>query len=253
MSRSTAVAPVADREAAQPRIAALQLGDPYADIELGYVDWGPADAEHVVLCVHGLTRNARDFDTLAKTLATHAVRTIAVNMVGRGHSTWLSDPAGYRIPNYVAHVSAFLQRLELPRVDWIGTSMGGLIGMGLAARETHPIKRLILNDVGPFIPEAALKQIQTYLGMDHRFATLEELETHLRIVHAGFGPLSDEEWGHLAFHSAHRTSDGWHLNYDPAIRVPYRELAEADIEMWQLWNEISCPTSCCTAQKVTSF
>lgn len=226
----------------QPKLATLRLGGTYADIELSYVDWGPADAEQVVFCVHGLTRNARDFDTLAKALAEHAVRVIAVDMVGRGHSTWLSNPEDYLVPNYAAHISLFLSQLKLPRIDWIGTSMGGIIGIALAAQECSPINRLILNDIGPFIAEAALMQIQTYLGVDQRFTNIEGVETHLRTIHAGFGPLSNAQWHHLAFHSARETSDGWRLSYDPAIRVSSRKLATGDIEMWQLWDKIRCPT-----------
>ncbi len=225
-----------------PRLSRLRLGPPYEDIELNYADWGDPESKQVVLCIHGLTRNARDFDTIARALAERGPRVIAVNIVGRGGSSWLADPKQYQIPTYAAHVASFLKSLEVNQIDWIGTSMGGIIGMALAAQETSPIRRLILNDVGPYIAEAALKQIQDYLGLDLVFANLDELEQHLRLIHAGFGNLDDAEWRHLAVHSARETRDGWRLEYDPAIRVPYLDYAASDVDTWGLWDKIRCPT-----------
>ena len=125
--------------------------------------------------------------------------------------------------------------------------MGGIIGMFLAAQDasegrSRRLRRLVLNDIGPFVPKSALKQLQSYLGLDLRFDSLVELEKHLRFIHAGFGPLSDAQWRHLAQHSSRETADGWRLLYDPAIRVPYMEIADEDIDMWALWDQIDCPT-----------
>ncbi len=223
------------------KLETIALDGVYAGIELGYVDWGgPADG--TVVCVHGLTRNARDFDALAQALAARGRRVIAIDVSGRGRSSWLGDPMGYVVPHYVGHLSRFLALLGLERVDWVGTSMGGIIGMGLAAAEASPIARLVLNDIGPFVPREALVQIQTYLGLDLVFASLEEVEQHLRTVHAGFGRLEDQDWRHLAEHGSLRKEEGWRLRYDPAIRIPYADLSAADIDLWALWDRISAPT-----------
>jgi pimeloyl-ACP methyl ester carboxylesterase len=219
----------------------LDLGAPH-NVALGYAEWGKPDATQTILCVHGLTRNARDFDFLAKALAEKGARIIAISMVGRGTSSWLADPMGYSAANYVGHVLQFIADLRLGRVDWIGTSMGGLIGMLIAAGDNNPIRRLVLNDIGPFIPIAALGQINTYVGQDPLFATLAEAEAYLRKIHAGFGPLTDEQWHHLAVHSTRKVDGGLRLHYDPAIKVPFAKTADADFDLWALWEKIRCPT-----------
>ena len=227
----------------QPRaLGKLELGVPWPDVALAYTDWGEPDAEQVVVCVHGLTRNARDFDFLAQALAARGLRAIAVDVAGRGLSSWLADPQGYAVPTYAAQMLRFLELMKLGPVDWVGTSMGGLIGMVLAAREAPPLRRLVLNDVGPFVPAEALKQIQAYLGIELSFESLEALESHLRAIHASFGPLTDSQWRHLAKHSARETAEGWRLSYDPAIRVPFEAAAAEDIDLWPLWDAIQVPT-----------
>jgi pimeloyl-ACP methyl ester carboxylesterase len=224
------------------RLSSLALGAPFPDIELAYVDWGAPDAEHVVVCVHGLTRNSRDFDFLAAALADRGMRIIAVDVVGRGRSTWLDDPQAYAVPAYAAHLAHFLERLSLPSVDWVGTSMGGLVGMFVAAAGGTPIRRLILNDIGPFVPSEALRQIRSYLGLELRFATLGALEAHLRTIHAPFGPLTDAQWRHLAQHGARPSEGGWVLGYDPAIRIPFQDAADDDLALWEVWDAIRAPT-----------
>lgn len=216
------------------------LGDPFADVSLGYLEHGPETGEPV-LCLHGLTRNAHDFGRLARGLAARGRRVIAVDMPGRGKSSWLADPLGYKVENYARYVARFHDLLDLGPVDWVGTSMGGLIGIEVAANDLLPIRRLILNDVGPFVPAEALGMIRSYLGLDLRFASLEELEAHLRLIHAGFGPLSDAEWHDLARHSAKETPEGWRLSYDPAIRVAF-EAHQGPIDVWASWDRIKCPT-----------
>ncbi|HEX6103727.1 MAG TPA: alpha/beta hydrolase [Alphaproteobacteria bacterium] len=220
----------------------MTLDGPFAEIELGYADWGAPAASRVAVCVHGLTRNARDFDPLAEALVGRGFRVIAVDVVGRGRSSWLPDPKGYVVPHYVGHLSRFLALMGLRGVDWIGTSMGGIIGMGLAAADETPIGRLVLNDIGPFVPREALVNIQTYLGLDLGFSSLEEVEQHLRMVHSGFGRLEDHQWRHLAEHGSRRDERGWRLHYDPAIRIPYADLTDGDIDLWPIWDRIACPT-----------
>lgn len=223
------------------QIKRLELQAPFEDLYISYVDRGAADSEKVALCVHGLTRNSRDFDSLARHLVSREYRVIAVDVVGRGNSAWLSDPAQYVVPAYAAQLVQFVQLLEIESLVWIGTSMGGLIGMALAAGGETFINRLVLNDVGPFVPAAALQDIQAYLGMDPRFETLEELEQHLRRIHAPFGALTDDQWRHLATHSSRETKDGWVLSYDPAIRIPFAEASGEDVDIWEVWEGIRCP------------
>ena len=208
---------------------------------LSYADWGRAGATRTVVCVHGLTRNGRDFDHLARVLAGDR-RVICPDIAGRGLSDPLTDPEHYALPTYVAHMVQLLGRLGLDEVDWVGTSMGGLIGMGVAAMEASPIRRLVLNDVGPFLPKIALQRINTYLGLDLRFASLEALEAHLREIHAGFGPLTDAEWRHLAEHSAARREDGrFGLNYDQRLGQPMKTGPIEDVDLWPVWDQIRCP------------
>ena len=223
------------------QIKRLELQAPFEDLHLAYVDWGAADSEKVALCVHGLTRNSRDFDSLARHMVSQEYRVIAVDVVGRGNSAWLSDPAQYVVPAYAAQLVQFVRLLEIESLVWIGTSMGGIVGMILAAGGEKFIDRLVLNDVGPFVPAAALREIQAYVGMAPRFETLEELEQHLRLIHAPFGALTDDQWRHLAAHSSVKTKDGWVLSYDPAIRIPFTEAGDEDVDIWEVWEGIRCP------------
>jgi pimeloyl-ACP methyl ester carboxylesterase len=204
-----------------------------------YFEWGASDAD-VVICVHGLTRNAHDFDRLASRLA-NRYRVVTVDMVGRGGSDWLTNPADYTYAQYQADMNALLARLEVERVHWIGTSMGGLTGMFLAGLPGTPIESLLLNDVGPFIPKAALQRIAGYVG-GTRFSSLLELERHLRTVHAPFGPLSDEDWAHLVRHGHRVLPDGaLALDYDPAIAENLKKDI-ADVSLWPSWDKVSCRT-----------
>ena len=208
---------------------------------LSYADWGSPGAARTVVCVHGLTRNGRDFDHLARVLAGDR-RVICPDIAGRGLSDPLTDPEHYALPTYVAHMVQLLSRLGLDEVDWVGTSMGGLIGMGVAAVEASPIRRLVLNDIGPFLPKPALQRINSYLGLDLRFASLDALEAHLREIHAGFGPLTDAEWRHLAEYSAARREDGrFGLNYDQRLGQPMKTGPIEDVDLWPVWDQIRCP------------
>jgi pimeloyl-ACP methyl ester carboxylesterase len=214
---------------------------PNGFIRVAYAEWpGPPGAPTVV-CVHGLTRNGRDFDALAAALsATH--RVVCPDMPGRGESAWLAKPEAYGYPLYLSVAAALIARLDVETVDWIGTSMGGLIGMMLAAQAEAPIRRFVINDVGPFLPKAALERIGSYVGQDPRFESIEALEAYLRRVHAPFGPLSDAEWRHLAQHSSRRREDGgFGLAYDPHIGDAFKgELA--DVDLWSVWDQLRAKT-----------
>jgi pimeloyl-ACP methyl ester carboxylesterase len=222
-------------------IRRVQVEGPDRAYGLSYADWGAPGKARTVVCVHGLTRNGRDFDHLARVLAADR-RVICPDVVGRGLSDPLTNPEDYALPTYIGHMAQLLHKLGLTEVDWVGTSMGGLIGMGLAAMEASPIQRLVLNDVGPFLPKAALERINSYLGLDLRFSSLEALEAHLREIHAGFGPLTDAEWRHLAEHSAARREDGrFGLNYDQRLSLPMTTGPIENLELWPVWDQIRCP------------
>jgi pimeloyl-ACP methyl ester carboxylesterase len=212
---------------------------------LAFEEWGDRDAPPV-LCVHGLTRNGRDFDALASALA-GSRRVICVDLPGRGHSDWLDDPMLYQAQHYVTaltHLLAWIGR----DVAWIGTSLGGICGMIVTAADGAPVTRLVLNDVGPFIPAAALRRVRDYVVSSGdsprmvRFSDIEAIERHLRIVHAPFGPLSDAQWTELARNSARALPDGrFTMHYDPKIAEPLRDTEPEDVDMWELWDRIRVP------------
>ncbi len=184
-----------------------------------YYEWGEADNPEVVVCVHGLTRTGRDFDVLAHRLA-RRFRVVCPDIVGRGLSDWLGPKSDYGIPQYLSDITTLLGKLRPRRLLWVGTSMGGILGMALAAQPGSLIDRLVLNDVGGEIAAAALQRIGSYVGAAHRFASLTQAEAHVRKIHAGFGPLTDAQWRHLTWHSVRQEVDGrWVLRYDPAIAV----------------------------------
>jgi pimeloyl-ACP methyl ester carboxylesterase len=226
----------------QPRIGSFQGCSPGGFHEVFYSEWGDPAATRVVVCCHGLTRNGRDFDVLAARLvATAPIRVICPDVAGRGRSQWLMDPLHYGYPQYIADMTALILRLGVPRVDWIGTSMGGLIGMFLAAAPNGPIRSLVMNDVGPVLSRAPLQRIADYVGTDERFATLSTLEAHLRRVHAPFGPLTDAQWRHLTRHGHRFNADGsYGLAYDPRIAVNVK-LGVQDWDFWSVWDNITCP------------
>ena len=220
-----------------PRLRHVSFLLPQGFFDLAYAEWGPSGVRPVV-CAHGLTRNGRDFDALAASLAAQGRRVIAVDFPGRGRSAWLPDPALYAFPVYLGALAALLARLDAPEIDWVGTSMGGIAGMMIAAQPRNPVARLVLNDVGAFIPKAALARIAGYVGGDPRFASLAEVEAHLRRVAAPFGPLSDAQWRHLATHGAVATPTGWRLHHDPAIATAFLAAPPADVDLWPVWERI---------------
>ena len=196
-----------------------------------------------VVCVHGLTRNSGDFDGLAAALASRCGRrVICPDVVGRGCSDWLPNPALYGYPQYLADAAALLARIDAPQVDWVGTSMGGLIGMLLAAQPGSPIRRLVMNDVGPLVPKAGLERIAAYVGKDPVFEDVAAVEAYLRYVLSGFGAISDAGWRRLATYSARpRAEGGFGLAYDPGIAAAFSAAPISDVDLWALWDKVSCP------------
>jgi pimeloyl-ACP methyl ester carboxylesterase len=221
------------------REGAVRWLSPAGFFTLRWWEWGPADGAPVI-CVHGLTRSGRDFDALGQALGAAGRRVICPDLPGRGASDWLPDPMLYQPPVYVGALSHLLARIDGP-VDWVGTSLGGLCGMALAATPGHPIRRLVLNDIGAFIPRDAMARIRDYMGQDRFFPDLASLEAHLRLVHAPFGPLSDAQWRHLAETSARPASGGVALHYDPAIARPILSQKPQALDMQALWEKVTIP------------
>ena len=213
---------------------------PHGFHRLQYHEWGDAENPDVLICAHGLTRNGRDFDDIARTLCAR-YRVLCPDLPGRGKSEWLTHKEDYAYPVYCADMAALIARSGAQTVDWIGTSMGGLIGMLLAAQPHSPVRRLVINDVGPFIPKSSLERIAAYVGKSVSYETFEAFEQYIRVVSAPFGPLTDAQWRHLAETSARRSDDErWTTNYDPGIATPFRK-AIADVELWPFWDLIRCP------------
>ena len=218
----------------------LGLG-PHGFHRVAYTEWGDSANPHVLICVHGLSRNGRDFDTLAAAIADR-YRVICPDIVGRGESDWLKHSADYSYPQYLADMNALIARLNVQTIDWVGTSMGGLIGMMLAAQPQTPIRKLVMNDVGPFIPKAALERLSAYVGRVPNMESVADVEQYLRVVLAPFGKLTDAQWQHMARFSAKRESEGkYGLHYDPAIAEVFKGSAMQDINLWPFWQMVVCP------------
>lgn len=248
----------------------LSLG-PEGFHRVAYTDWGDPGSRDVVLCVHGLSRNSRDFDDLAGELS-HTCRVVCMDVVGRGDSDWLEDKSGYTFSTYLSDAAALIARVTTPpragllaglqerflgrspetRLHWVGTSMGGLIGMLLAAKRGSPIRRLVLNDVGAFVPWASLFRLKGYVGKQGRFESLEEADAYVRKVCAPFGKLSPAQWRHLVEHSVFQLEDGGYaLRYDPGISHPANLNADPElpigpeflrgIDLWATWSAVTCP------------
>ena len=234
----------------EPVLCNVQCLDGRGLHRMAYWQWGDAANPKVLVCVHGLTRQGRDFDALARSLCGE-YRVICPDVVGRGRSDWLADPAGYGVPGYVADMVSLLARLDAEGVDWVGTSMGGLIGLGLASLDGAPVRKLVLNDVGPVIEFAALQRIGSYVGQSGFWRTLDEAADALWALSQGFGPHSREQWLALTapqLKPATRDGvEGFTTRVDPGIAVPFRaitpELAKAgEAMLWQAYDRLRCPT-----------
>jgi pimeloyl-ACP methyl ester carboxylesterase len=233
----------------EPRLHAVQCLAPEGLHRMAYWEWGDAANPRVLVCVHGLSRQGRDFDALARAVC-GSYRVVCPDVVGRGRSDRLRQPLSYAIPQYVADMVTLLARLDARELAWVGTSMGGLIGLGLAALPDSPVQRLVLNDVGPVIEWAALERIRGYLGVARHWDTLDEAADALWEISQGFGPHTREEW--LALTRPMLVPDtaqgtGFRPHYDPAIAVPFRSLtpelaAAGEAQLWQAYDAVRCPT-----------
>jgi len=220
----------------------VQCSSPHGLHRMHYVEWGDEDNPRILICVHGLTRNCRDFDFLAQALAGE-YRVICPDVAGRGSSEWLKVSDDYGFPLYVADMVTLIARVDTESVDWVGSSMGGLIGMLLAAHPGNPVRRLVLNDVGPVVTGVSLQRIGQYVGNAPPFPDLRAAELYIRAVSATFGPLTDAQWRHLTVHSLRRDTDGqYRMAYDPDVAAPFRKITNyVDTDLWGIYEQIKCP------------
>jgi pimeloyl-ACP methyl ester carboxylesterase len=244
----------------EPILDFVTCPDPKGMHRMAYWSLGEPSASHVVLCVHGLTRQGRDFDLLAQALIASAkaanlpsVRVICPDVVGRGKSDWLQDPMGYQFAQYAGDMALLLQSLNaqraIERLDWVGTSMGGVIGMLLAAQPLPtPVRRLVLNDIGPVVSWSSILNMKSYVGQVGKFQTVQEAAHAMWQISKSFGPHTSEEWLALSQNMVRRLEDGsFTLHYDPAIGVPVRSVTQAQAEageaaLWQVYDLIQCKT-----------
>lgn len=233
-----------------PRLGFVQCISPAGLHRMAYHEWGDPANPRVLMCVHGLTRTGRDFDVLARAMSDQ-YRVVCPDVVGRGRSEWLADPRHYIVPQYVSDMVTLIARLNVDQVDWFGTSMGGLIGMGLAGLPKSPVRKLLLNDVGPRITAQALERIGAYLGLPVRFKTFEEGLAYLQTISASFGRHTPEQWRELngAILKPVQGVEGleWGLHYDPALAVPFREtppeaVQAGELALWHMFEAAPGPT-----------
>ncbi|WP_427313097.1 alpha/beta fold hydrolase [Cupriavidus sp. H39] len=234
---------------ASPRLGFVQCISPAGLHRMAYHEWGDPANPRVLVCAHGLTRTGRDFDAVASALCGD-YRVVCPDVVGRGRSGWLANPDGYIVPQYVSDMVTLIARLNVEKVDWFGTSMGGLIGMGLAGLPNSPVRKLLLNDVGPKIALSAVERIGAYLGLPVRFKTFEEGLAYLQTISASFGRHTPEQWRELnaAILKPVQGADGleWGLHYDPQLAVPFRKstpeaVAAGEAALWRGFEAIEAP------------
>lgn len=235
----------------EPRIKSVQCSSPAGLHRMAYKEWGDPGNARVLVCVHGVTRVSDDFDHLARALCGH-YRVVCPDVAGRGRSDPLRDPDLYTVPQYVSDMVTLIARVTAGdgegTVDWFGTSMGGLIGMVLASLGGTPIRKLVLNDIGPALDPTALARIGQYIGEDLRFASFDEGAQFVREVSLSFGPHSDEQWKKLAGDVLREAPDGsWGRHYDLALAQPFRAMTPdvtkaAEAELWRAFDAIGCPT-----------
>ena len=231
----------------QVRIESVQCISPDGLHQMVYKEWGDPDNPNVLLCVHGVTRLSDDFDVLARVLSGR-YRVICPDVVGRGRSGWLKNPQYYQVPQYISDMVTLIARVNPGNLSFLGTSMGGLIGMGLASLKDNPIQKLILNDIGPYLNVTALTRIAQYISQPIRFATFDEAALYVRTISSTFGEHTEEEWHKFCKDVLRQDNDGmWIRHYDLNLAVSMQgitpELAQAmQVMMWAAYDAISCPT-----------
>ena len=209
---------------------------------LAYRDYGNKTAQPIV-CIHGLTGNGSDFDALSFALADEGYRFISLDLAGRGHSDFLDDSNLYNYDTYKTDILALLDHLNLKTVDWLGVSLGGLLGIWLAAEDNSPIRRMIINDVGPEVPQAALDFIANVISERYEFENVNELETRMRQTRGlTWGPMSEDGWAHMAHHN-HRTLENGKVTYayDPRIADVFKTQPIGAVDLWPCWEKIIQP------------
>ena len=232
--------------AGEPRLLRVQCLDARGLHRMAYWEWGDPASQRVLVCVHGLLRQGRDLDTLARAMQ-REFRVVCPDVVGRGESDRLVDPSGYDFPGYLADMVTLLARLDVESVAWVGTSMGGLIGMLLASLPGSPIARLVVNDIGPSIDAAGIARIAAYIGAPITWASEDEAADYLLAISRGFGPHSRDEWMALTRPMLRPDGARFKLHYDPAIAVPMRAItperaAAGQAAVWAAYDAIRCPT-----------
>lgn len=235
------------RRSDQARIESVQCISPDGLHVMAYKDWGEQDNPDVLLCVHGVTRVSDDFDVLARELSGQ-YRVICPDIVGRGRSGWLRNPQHYQIQQYVSDVVTLIARIKAQNLSFLGTSMGGMIGMGLASLQDNPVQKLVLNDIGPNLNFPALTRIGQYINQPIRYASFEEAENYIRTISQTFGEHSQEEWHKFCRDVLRQDKDGmWIKHYDLNIAMTMQaitpDLAQsAQTMMWAAYDAITCPT-----------
>ena len=221
----------------------MQCASPVGLHRIAYREWGDARNREVLLCVHGLTRSSRDFDELARALCGQ-YRVVCPDIAGRGDSDRLADAKLYNWAQYVADMVTLVARLDVDAVNWLGTSLGGLVGLALAAQNGNPVNKLILNDAAPVIAKASLERIASYVGKAPVFASLDEAEKYIRAISAPFGEHSDAQWRTLTESWVRKSEDGtWRPHYDLRIAEAYNaSMPDKDLELWHLYDAVRCPT-----------
>ena len=240
----------------EPTLNYLPCPDAGTGHRMAYWQWGDPAAAHTVVCVHGLSRQGRDFDVLSRALVARAggaIRVVCPDVAGRGQSEWLIDPMGYQLPVYAADMLALLVHLRPKTLDWVGTSMGGLIGMAVCAHAAAvgmQVRKLVLNDVGPTVQWDSIVRIATYLGRSMQFASVQQAADAMWAISTSFGPHTPEQWLELSRHMVKPLPDGQAgvtLHYDPAIAVPVRAMtqdmaAQGEALLWQVYDNITAQT-----------
>jgi pimeloyl-ACP methyl ester carboxylesterase len=237
-----------------PRLNYVPCPHPGGSHNMAFWEWGAPDAAHTIVCAHGLSRQGRDFDVLAQALVARAnapLRVVCPDVAGRGRSDWLADPLGYQLPNYTMDMLALLSQLKPTTLDWVGTSMGGLIGMAVTAHAAAAgvsVRRLVLNDVGPAVQWESITRIAAYLGKSMEFDSLQQAADAMWSISTSFGPHTPAQWLELSRHMVKPAADGKvGLHYDPAIAVPVRGLtqelaAQGEAQLWQLYDSLTAQT-----------